>query len=962
MNAQLFNYAHGVQLTNSNITVQYTPSSSSDSSELSALYDHCAPGAFLNSKERYDPPKCSSKTRQALLFDIRVFMLSKAKQSTVFWLTGSAGAGKSALSQTLAEQMLDEKVLLGCHFFSRTSLLGHRADGYRLVPNLIVQFIKHFPEARALVERLIRQDRTILEQEPNSLLNDLFIVPLSMVIDPDFGKKFYSFRKFLRKLFKSQKSLVDGDLKLVVIIDGLDECDRPEMQVYILQMIARAIPKLPHPVRFLIASRPESHIRSSFDRDFTNIEVHRMNLDEDQNVRQDLRQYFMDRFDDLRRNHPALKSQEKYANWPSQEDIDTLVDKSSTQFIYADTVMNYISHGRGHPVKLLRRILGLVFTPRSDKPYLPLDTLYRFILQTVEDEDHFIVWEALRLIYLSGRPEFSSSGLRASPSFLEEVMGLETGEVLRLLDPLVSLFCLPEKHEKPIQILHASLFDYLCDPYRSEDFTIFPLSTSHNTLTDYFYRKAVQVVTSPGCSDDVDLKILYLRFLRHLELSELSEQVLTNLRGLRPIHTAICRNTRDIPGLFHLLFVIKRVLDVFLRKELKGENNILHKYASQFYRHFQTIGGKKSSELKILPAFGSTETPFPPSSIADIQHSVYVALVGGVVTSPSRLKELVQWLDTTFSKGLAQDRESGKINTLLVHLCITLLTLCIQFQRTSEVDSHMIMEFARSILRCHSWSEDLFTRSTRGVETGKGAIQVLLSRLEDAAKRRLRQEEGRQRRSQEAGRRVQQEEQRQKMREEREMRQMEEEKRRRLLEKQKQVDEDHEQYHHPSRLLGTNSPSDSTMIRLLTNAPQPSPLSFRSLHLVPPSSYPIELRLPSMPGDERPLTPLILDPHSPNGVLTIPLQGFDPYVESSNFSSIRRTDNDSRLLLPSAHESPRTSTPSLPIITLNDTPIGDSDLENHPLATDTNPGALTIWNPRRVSDVPDYDCLEVDRG
>ena len=53
----------------------------------------------------------------------------------------------------------------------------------------------------------------------------------------------------------------------LVIIDGLDECYDKATQQSILQLLSDSIRIHKLPLRFLVGSRPESHIRDCFDRE-----------------------------------------------------------------------------------------------------------------------------------------------------------------------------------------------------------------------------------------------------------------------------------------------------------------------------------------------------------------------------------------------------------------------------------------------------------------------------------------------------------------------------------------------------------------------------------------------------------------------------------------------------------------------------------------------------------------------
>ncbi|KAF9525697.1 hypothetical protein CPB83DRAFT_515275 [Crepidotus variabilis] len=474
----ILNNAANVALTNNQINVHngstthnyHHPTPPEHSlAPLAKLYRHCAPGAFLNSAERPDPPKCSPRTRGKLLGETKGFATAEGPTSSALWLTGSAGSGKTAISQTTAEELKKEGYVLGCHFFFRSSKDGKRSDGHCWVPNLVDEMVRILPETLPYVEKIIRSHDSVFDQQPNGVLEELFLGPLKAITTP----KRFSFRRTLKSIFgRSSTSMFATHIPRLIVVDGLDECKSPEMQVHILKTIANIIPKLPIPIRFLIASRPETHIRAAINEAFSNIPLHRINLDEDQDIRKDLDEYYHDRFSAIRRDHPSLRGEDAYKAWPSQEQIEALIAKSSTQFIFASTVMNYVSDRRGNPFTRFDVVLGIKVTPQKDKPYLELDFLYRIIILTVQEDEREVVFLILSFIYLAGKGDYPNLQLRASPEFLEAFLQLEVGDVPRFLDPLVSILSLPEARSGQITMLHASFFDYLRDPGRSEDLTM----------------------------------------------------------------------------------------------------------------------------------------------------------------------------------------------------------------------------------------------------------------------------------------------------------------------------------------------------------------------------------------------------------------------------------------------------------------------------------------------------------
>ncbi len=85
---------------------------------LKKLLEHIAPGAFHDSAERRDPPKCHPHTREAVNRDILEWAQNPYNLRLLMWIYGPAGAGKSAIMQTIAERCAELGILAGSFFFS----------------------------------------------------------------------------------------------------------------------------------------------------------------------------------------------------------------------------------------------------------------------------------------------------------------------------------------------------------------------------------------------------------------------------------------------------------------------------------------------------------------------------------------------------------------------------------------------------------------------------------------------------------------------------------------------------------------------------------------------------------------------------------------------------------------------------------------------------------------------------
>jgi sigma54-dependent transcription regulator len=90
---------------------------------MDLLMEWVATGAFHDSDELYDAPKCHPHTRLAVLNEIMEWVgnAESAREDFMLWLFGPAGAGKSAIAKRIAELTFQNGLLIATFFFSRTS-------------------------------------------------------------------------------------------------------------------------------------------------------------------------------------------------------------------------------------------------------------------------------------------------------------------------------------------------------------------------------------------------------------------------------------------------------------------------------------------------------------------------------------------------------------------------------------------------------------------------------------------------------------------------------------------------------------------------------------------------------------------------------------------------------------------------------------------------------------------------
>ncbi|KAF8987848.1 hypothetical protein BDQ17DRAFT_1224053, partial [Cyathus striatus] len=169
----------------------------------------------------------------------------------------------------------------------------------------------------------------------------------------------------------------------LVIIDGLDECNDPQAQSRIIKMIARVLHEQSGHLglQFLISSRPEMKIRNTFNLPNVHSLCTNLVLNDHYDLDKDIEVYLRSEFSIIKRTHTLAPSLSVDINWPSVEDLNILVERSSGQFIYASTVMKYISNNRRDPRQRLQTVISL-HSDSDESPYADLDALYSYILLT----------------------------------------------------------------------------------------------------------------------------------------------------------------------------------------------------------------------------------------------------------------------------------------------------------------------------------------------------------------------------------------------------------------------------------------------------------------------------------------------------------------------------------------------------------------------------------------------------
>ena len=333
--------------------------------EFTSLTNKSSPSAFYNTG---DNPKCHSQTRIAILDQLKEWIVGNIEpRASILWLNGEAGTGKSCIARSIAEWCDQQQLLLASFFFLRTD--STRNNTQRFISSLAYTISQTVPESRPSIEQAIRRDPHIFDKAIDIQMNRLIIDPLLV----------------------SKASTQPVTIPCVFVIDGLDECIHPSQQKDIIRLFAACITKNLR-WKFLITSRRDQAIRTALDRFVPRLPTGlstRIEPCSEYNTNADIRRVLEEIFAEIRTifswRHPIP------IDWPSSDDIDKLVSKSSGQFIYAATVVKHVSSSDyDNPVDRLRSILDDDIDSRHGVCNFPevsvagdIDSaLYAHILQT----------------------------------------------------------------------------------------------------------------------------------------------------------------------------------------------------------------------------------------------------------------------------------------------------------------------------------------------------------------------------------------------------------------------------------------------------------------------------------------------------------------------------------------------------------------------------------------------------
>ena len=390
---------------------------------------HSAGAGFLAGGRR----ACLRGTRRDVLLQVDQWLTDK-KDQRVFWLNGLAGTGKSTIAQTFSEiSFADGK--LGASFFCSRDF-EDRSNLQAIFPTLAFQLAHRYPQFRAQLLPVLRDNHDIERESLNSQLEKVIVHPFKQT-----------------------------GISTLIIIDALDECKDKQPASALLSVLSRHVYEIPG-VKFFITGRPEPPIREGFRlkllRPIT--DVLRLHDVERSSVDEDIKLYLRTYLTEIRETRSDCEFPEE---WPSSYDIDTLCKMAGGLFIYASTVVKFVTSEWHLPTERLDLI---ILRPQGATHEGGIDLLYTQILELAfhgADPDEQELYSRFRIVVGAVLLVFRPLSRKALSNLLKHCgTPSHISTTLRFLHSLLNV---PDSEDEPIRVFHNSLPDFLTDRARCKD-------------------------------------------------------------------------------------------------------------------------------------------------------------------------------------------------------------------------------------------------------------------------------------------------------------------------------------------------------------------------------------------------------------------------------------------------------------------------------------------------------------
>ncbi|KAK6343713.1 hypothetical protein TWF730_011302 [Orbilia blumenaviensis] len=404
---------------------------------ISEILDRIQPAkyaAFNSYQDDAMDAQCHPGTRIELLSKIKEWA-EGTEEKCIFWLKGMAGTGKSTISRTLAQYFEENGQLGASFFFKRGESERDNASKFftTIATHLLQKIPDLIPDIRAAIDKVPDIATKILKKQFNEL-----------IFDP------------LNRLNKSS-------IKLVFVIDALDECKRDEEVEEILYLIAKMQTLKTVQIRILISSRPDLPVRIGFCN-LSSDSYKNLILQDLPSIERDISVFLTAKFSEIKRDfNKIMPSNQLPLEWPEDDVIPKLTKISIPLFIFAATIYRFVRYKTDcgwNPKEQLATFLehSVAGVSQLDQTYLPV--LKRLEGNHSEQPKRCLFGQRFREI-------IGSIVVLADPlsiPSLANLLGKSQEDIATSLNDLHSVLNIPQDINVPVRLLHLSFREFLVDP------------------------------------------------------------------------------------------------------------------------------------------------------------------------------------------------------------------------------------------------------------------------------------------------------------------------------------------------------------------------------------------------------------------------------------------------------------------------------------------------------------------
>ncbi|KAJ7033061.1 hypothetical protein C8F04DRAFT_958209 [Mycena alexandri] len=361
--------------------------------------------ALCDSADSFPQPRCHPETRRIMLDKLYNWSrFNRACGIFFFHRIIPRAPNLLAIMQTLSRRLQDAGHLGGAFLFKRHH--STRGNTKVLFATLAYQLAGNHGPFRPVILQAV-------ERYPSIVHRDIEVQLKHLIIEP-------------------RRTLLDAPPP-ILLVDGLDECQDEKTQEQIIRLRGYAARQCSSRFRFLVASRPEPHIRDILGDSSLDGLNNALNIKQSFN---DVRTYLKDEFSCI--HHEHSRTMKKVASpWPTPEILNDLVERSSGYFIFASTIIKFIDDKYFCPTERLETIQNLNPVD-SGGPFAVLDQLYHQIMTTVRPHPRLLDIILQCVVY--------SCGLNSLD--IDRILGLQTGDTQLILRGVHSMIKVPPDDEK----------------------------------------------------------------------------------------------------------------------------------------------------------------------------------------------------------------------------------------------------------------------------------------------------------------------------------------------------------------------------------------------------------------------------------------------------------------------------------------------------------------------------------